>query len=63
MNTNITLVGIAYLIFKREPYGFIGWPYVQTHVPGVMTFLEASGSQHELLDEGTFQDMFNWLER
>jgi len=39
---HIILAGIAYLIIKSVVYGFRGLPYIQTHAPRVITFLEAS---------------------
>ena len=61
--SSITLAGIAYLIIKSEVYGFIRWPHIRTQAPGVMSFTEASGRRLGILNESTFQDMFNWLEQ
>ena len=47
------------LIIKPKVYGFIGWLYVRTHAPWVISFLEASERRLRLLDGSTFQDMFN----
>ena len=60
---NITLAGIAYLLFKNNVYGSIGWPYIRTQAPGVMSFTPLSGRRLGKLDESMFQDMFTWLER
>jgi len=55
----MTLVGIAYLIFKSKVYGFIGLPYIRTHAPEVMSFSKAFGRRLGIVDESTFLDMFS----